>query len=170
MNILKKTKLLCVIGLLIIGLVPFSFASTSVYAAEDNTFSAEQNKYSQVSESEIESLLSTIENIPDNILESGSTSEANDYLEPFSNNVISPMGAWECSLAIAGLVVTTAVPIAKLAKIKKLVKSLGGGVKAAKIIFGASLASEKWSALGGAAKDLVLELAGITSVKKACFG
>ncbi|MCM3342160.1 hypothetical protein M3650_26950 [Paenibacillus sp. MER TA 81-3] len=78
-------------------------------------------------------------------------------------------GAWECGIAIAGLVVTTAIPIAKIVKIGKLVKSLGGVVEAAKTIWGASFASEKWKALGSAAKDLVAELAGITAVSKACF-
>lgn len=170
-SINKQSKFVCLAMALIMALGIFLSAGTSVYASEQNkSILSEQEKYQQISEESLTDLFSSIEAIPDSVLNSNDSVEANKYLQNFQTPEVSYRGWWECSLAIGGVLVTTAVPIAKLVKIKRLVKALGGGVQAAKIIFGASLAGEKWAALGGAAKDLVLELAGVTSVKKACFG
>ncbi|MFK4345058.1 MULTISPECIES: hypothetical protein [unclassified Paenibacillus] len=165
--------------------VTLGLSSGSVATAAESQ-EPEMEKYQSVSQDSIQKILNDIENVPDEVLNSNDATTINNYFKSIgsqvrvtdsnnyeelatNSNVIKPAGAWECGLAIAGLVVTTAVPIAKIVKIGKLVKSLGGAVEAAKLIWGASFASEKWKALGGAAKDLVAELAGITAVSKACF-
>lgn len=74
-----------------------------------------------------------------------------------------------CVAAIAAVIASTAFPAAKILKIKKLIKSLGGVVEAVKIIAGASFSYEKLHALGGAASALAAELLGIDGIKKQCF-
>ncbi|PEF36175.1 hypothetical protein [Bacillus wiedmannii] len=152
--------------------------TNSAFATEKNNFEEQREIYNQVKENSIADVFSQIENIPDEILNTNNETEINEYLKK-SNSTIRvgndeslvrvKRGWWDCSLAISALLVTTAIPVAKLVKIKKLINTLGGGAEAAKVIWGASLSSEKWAALGGVAKDLVLELVGINSVKKACF-
>ncbi|MGG0811093.1 hypothetical protein ABE142_00265 [Paenibacillus alvei] len=159
--------------------VTFGLSSGSVATASESP-NPEMEKFQSISQNSFQRILNDIYNIPDEVLHSNDASTINNYFISIGSQVrvtdsndyedlIQPAGVWECGLAIAGLVVTTAVPIAKIVKIGKLVKSLGGAAEAAKIIWGASFASEKWKALGSAAKDLVAELAGITAVSKACF-
>jgi hypothetical protein len=74
-----------------------------------------------------------------------------------------------CTGAIAWLIASTAIPIAKILKIKKLIDTLGGVAKAVRIFWGASFSWEKIRAIGGAAAALAAELIGITSVKDKCF-
>ncbi|QWS33693.1 hypothetical protein [Curtobacterium aetherium] len=74
-----------------------------------------------------------------------------------------------CTGAIAWLIASTAIPVAKILKIKKLINALGGVAKAVRIFWGASFSWEKIKAVGGAAGALAAELIGITSVKQKCF-
>ncbi|WP_458120759.1 hypothetical protein [Paenibacillus sp. Z6-24] len=160
-----------------------SFSGSAIAATEVND--NERAKFHSTSQESIENVLQDISNIPDEILNTNDADTINNYLInsgspirvtnseqtpvlPDNSGSISTNGAWDCGLSIAGVLVTTAVPVTKIVKIAKLVKALGGSAEAAKIIWGASFTSEKWAALGGAAKDLVAELAGITAVKKAC--
>ncbi|MEW4372274.1 hypothetical protein [Paenibacillus kandeliae] len=160
-----------------------SFSNQSASAAEASN--NEREKFNSVSQDSIEQVLNDLTSIPDEILNTNDADTINNYLISVNSPIrvtdstngsapiegsgsISTNGAWDCGLAIAGVLVTTAVPVTKIVKITKLVKSLGGATEAAKIIWGASFTSEKWAALGGVAKDLVAELAGITAVKKAC--
>lgn len=57
-----------------------------------------------------------------------------------------------------------AILIAKLTKIKKYVKQLGGAVETAKLLAGATTAKEKAAILSA----LVAELTGFTNVKTSC--
>jgi len=74
-----------------------------------------------------------------------------------------------CAGAIAWLIASTAIPAAKILKIKKLIDGLGGVAKAVKLFWGASFKWEKIQALGGAAAALGAELLGIAAVKQKCF-
>jgi hypothetical protein len=74
-----------------------------------------------------------------------------------------------CTGAIAWLIASTAIPVAKILKIKRLIDTLGGVAKAVRIFWGASFSWEKIKALGGAAGALAAELIGITAVKQKCF-
>jgi hypothetical protein len=75
----------------------------------------------------------------------------------------------ECTAAIALLIASTAFPVAKILKIKRLISSLGGVTKAVRIMWGASFSWEKIRALGGAAAALGAELLGVAAVKRGCF-
>lgn len=74
-----------------------------------------------------------------------------------------------CAGAIAWLIASTAIPAAKILKIKKLIDGLGGVTKAVRLFWGASFKWEKIQALGGAAAALGAEFLGIAAVKQKCF-
>ncbi len=80
-----------------------------------------------------------------------------------------PEGFLQCTGAILLLIASTAIPAAKILKIKRLMNSLGGVTEAIKILWGASFSHEKLKALGGAAAALGAELLGIAAVKEACL-
>ncbi|PLS28272.1 hypothetical protein CGZ88_0434 [Bifidobacterium anseris] len=111
-------------------------------------------------------LLDHYESIPDIVLEQGDVAlQAWKEAHPQEGRA----GFWGCAAAVAGVIATTAFPAAKILKIKKLIKALGGVRSAIKIMAGASFNYEKLKALGGAAAALAAELTGIGSVKSQCF-
>lgn len=125
---------------------------------------------------QVEELLRAIDQIPESVLREGDEATrlwvAQNLQEKPSTNggivVAKPAGFLQCSGAILLAIGTTAIPAAKILKIKKLMNSLGGVTKAVKIMWGASFSHEKLKALGGAAAALGAELLGIAAVKKAC--
>lgn len=122
--------------------------------------------------------LKAIEEIPDELLESGDSQAINQYFKDkgLTSHIYNPeigeeapmiiqsYGWWGCSLAVAEIIVMNAIPIAKLTKIKKYVKALGGAKETAKLLVGATTAGEKAAVLSA----LVAELTGFTNVKNAC--
>jgi hypothetical protein len=75
----------------------------------------------------------------------------------------------KCVAAIVQLLATTAVPAAKLLRIKKYIKALGGAKQAVKLLLGATTRAEKLKAGGQALVALAAELLGISMVKTHCF-
>lgn len=75
----------------------------------------------------------------------------------------------KCVAAIVQLLATTAIPAAKLLKIKKLIEALGGTRKAVELILKATSKAEKLKAGGQALVALAAELLGISAVKNNCF-
>lgn len=118
---------------------------------------------------DVERGLALIESIPEAVLLSGQTA----YEEWVSGNPTMQRAArasiLECTGAIALLIASTAFPVAKILKIKRLINSLGGVTKAVRIMWGASFSWEKIRALGGAAAALGAELLGVAAVKRGCF-
>ncbi len=133
------------------------------------------------SEGDLISFFEDIEKIPNDLLENGTQYEINNYLR--KNNIhiniyndklgetakdvaiFRPRSFWGCVGALGTLLVTTAVPAAKILKIKKYVRSLGGVTDAVRYLLGI-----KGAASGGEAlKNLILELSGIASVTDNCF-
>lgn len=90
-------------------------------------------------------------------------------LKASGNEVRASANVLGCAGAIATVIASTAFPAAKILKIKKLVKELGGVTEAAKLFWGASFSYEKVRALGGTAAALAGELIGITQIKEQCF-
>ena len=72
----------------------------------------------------------------------------------------------KCVVAIVHLLGTTAIPAAKLLRIKKCIKALGGTKQAIKLVLGATSPAEKLK-VGGQA--LAAELLGISTVKNNCL-
>ncbi len=126
----------------------------------------EENELSIMSNATADELLpalDAIEHVPDELLENGSEDEIKKYFEDALPN-IQTYGVWECSLAIGKLLVTNAIPAAKLLKIKKYIKELGGAWNAAKLLVGATSAGEKLQAL----KKLISLITGYSNVKEKC--
>jgi hypothetical protein len=119
---------------------------------------------------DLEGGLALIEEIPESVLLSGNlalqTWVATNHPELLRGTRADIVG---CAGAIAWLIASTAIPVAKILKIKKLIGALGGVSKAVRIFWGASFSYEKLKALGGAAGALAAELLGITSVQQKCF-
>ncbi|GAC43820.1 hypothetical protein [Paenibacillus popilliae] len=124
--------------------------------------------------------LKAIESMPDELIERSNPKEIDSYFRGMGiivttyndNNEVknrSKRNAWDCSLAISALLVTNALPVAKITKIKKYIESLGGVTKAAKALFGAGSAEQKTEKVLIALGALVAELTEINTVKKDCF-
>ncbi|GAB1312528.1 hypothetical protein MFIFM68171_02738 [Madurella fahalii] len=75
----------------------------------------------------------------------------------------------KCVAAIVQLLATTAVPAAKLLRIKKYIKALGGTKEAVKLLLGATTRAEKLRVGGEILVNLSAELLGISTVKTHCF-
>ncbi|KAK3311695.1 uncharacterized protein B0T15DRAFT_389494 [Chaetomium strumarium] len=75
----------------------------------------------------------------------------------------------KCVAAIVQLLATTAVPAAKLLRIKKYIEALGGVKQAVQLLLGATTKAEKLRAGGEALVALSAELLGISTVKNNCF-
>lgn len=119
-------------------------------------------------------LLKVIDEIPESVLLQGDEA-TRTWVENKMNSGttpgrVKPMRNWlKCSGAILAVVGTTALPAAKLLKIKRYMNALGGTWEAIRLLWGASFAAEKLTALGGAAAALGAELLGITAIKEACL-
>lgn len=75
----------------------------------------------------------------------------------------------KCVASIVQLLATTAVPAAKLLKIKKLIEGLGGAKQAVELMLKATTRAEKLKVGGDALVQLAAELMGINMVKSNCF-
>lgn len=119
---------------------------------------------------DLEGGLALIDEIPDYVLLSGDVAlqgwVATNHPEMLRGTRADIVG---CAGAIAWLIASTAIPAAKILKIKRLIETLGGVSKAVRIFWGASFSHEKLKALGGVAGALAAELLGITSVQQKCF-
>ncbi|KAL2121683.1 hypothetical protein VTJ04DRAFT_2138 [Mycothermus thermophilus] len=75
----------------------------------------------------------------------------------------------KCALAVAKMIATNVVPAAKLLRIKKYIKAIGGVTKAVKLIFKGKNKAQWIKAGGQTLYKLVQEIIGITEIKKHCF-
>lgn len=150
--------------------------SVSVNAADSISSQGSQN---DARSRELTAGLNYIMSIPDSVLLQGDAATQEwvknhpgpqaSGLKAGSNEVGTYASVLGCAGAIATVIASTAFPAAKILKIKKLVKELGGVAEAAKLFWGASFSYEKVKALGGAAAALAGELIGITQIKEQCF-
>lgn len=182
----KFIKILTTSLALSLSLAGVTGFSSSVSAATINdsnsSYSEELPTYSQEDVDSLVPILSAIENIPDELLEEGNVDKIHEYfvsqgvdltvtdgdqvtpLEQTNSGMVTTSSAWSCSLAIGELIVTNAIPIAKITKIKKYVKALGGVTNTAKLLVGATTTTEKVGALSA----LIAELTGFDNVSTEC--
>jgi len=86
--------------------------------------------------------------------------------------LVARAGLWKvakCAAAIIELIATTAVPAAKILRIKTYISALGGVKDAAKFLVGGSSNAEKLKVGGKDLVNLSTELSGIASIKRNCF-
>lgn len=171
---------LMVAGAMTAGLAgPAQAAHVNTETAETSASAVSQASQDDTQLRELTAGLSYIMSIPDSVLRQGdaATQEwVKNHPAPQSSGMKvngGEVGTYAsvlgCSGAIATVIASTAFPAAKILKIKKLVKELGGVAEAAKLFWGASFSYEKVKALGGAAAALAGELIGITQIKEQCF-
>ena len=112
-------------------------------------------------------LLNYYANIPDAVLENGDAA-LQDWQKqnPITTTRASVLG---CIGAVAWLIGNNVVGVAKIVKIKRLIKALGGVKNAVKLMWKDSFKIEKMKAAGGALTELGAELLGVSGVKKQCF-
>jgi hypothetical protein len=73
-----------------------------------------------------------------------------------------------CALAVGELILTTAIPVAKLLSVKKAIDALGGVRKAAELLLKSKDAQDALKRGGEALKEIFEALLGFKDVKKAC--
>lgn len=141
----------------------------------------------------LDRLFAEIEAIPDEILEEGDEAlhqwlVANGHRADDANlkrdvddanlsifdrsALVARASAWkiaQCVAAIIEVIATTAVPAAKLLRIKKYIKALGGTKKAVKLLLSATTTEEKLRVGGQALVRLAKEVLGISSIQSKCF-
>ena len=119
---------------------------------------------------DLERGLALVDEIPEAVLVAGDAA-MQDWVREHHPELVTSSRAdvLGCAGAIAWLIASTAIPAAKILKIKRLINSLGGVSKAVRLFWGASFAWEKIKALGGAAAALGAELLGVAAVRQKCF-
>ncbi|KAJ4298334.1 hypothetical protein N0V88_003360 [Collariella sp. IMI 366227] len=123
----------------------------------------------------LDRLLSEIEEIPEDKLkrnEDSGEAEVHDLSIFERGELIARASWWKIAQRVAAIVQllgTTAIPAAKLLRIKKYIKALGGTKQAVKLLLGAASKAEKLKAGGQALVALAAELLGISTVKNNCF-
>ena len=143
----------------------------------------------------LDRLLAEIDEIPDDVLEKGDDAlhqwlvehgnrAGNEKLKRDDNSEAENLSLLErgelaaraslwkiakCVAAIVQLLGTTAIPAAKLLRIKKYIKALGGTKKAVELLLKATTRAEKLKVGGQALVALAAELLGISTVKNNCF-
>lgn len=154
------------------GLCATMLAAPPANATEKSTVSGAITGTQEldIQAADLEQGLALIEQIPDSVLAAGDAA-THEWLRENHPELLSGSRAdiLGCAGAIAWLIASTAIPAAKILKIKRLINSLGGVSKAVQLFWGATFKWEKIQALGGAAAALGAELLGIAAVKQKCF-
>jgi hypothetical protein len=168
----NATAKLAVATAITAGLCATVLTAPPVHAAE-NRSSPEAALVSQefgLYAADLERGLALIDEIPESVLVAGDAA-TQQWLRAHHPELLTASRAdiVGCAGAIAWLIASTAIPAAKILKIKRLIDSLGGVSKAVQVFWGASFTWEKIHALGGAAAALGAELLGIATVKQKCF-
>lgn len=127
-------------------------------------------------EQQAEELLEVIDQIPEEVLLEGDEAtrawaathlRANDGVD-LGGNQAYDVDIIGCTGAILWAIGSTLIPAAKILKIKRYMKELGGVRESIKILWGASFNYEKLMAMGGTVAALGAELLGIAAIRQAC--
>ncbi|OIW28226.1 hypothetical protein CONLIGDRAFT_681203 [Coniochaeta ligniaria NRRL 30616] len=193
-----KFQILTIAAALVASAValPTDATSESKVVARVDSAAADFN-FTTDFDSPLNNLFSTLENIPDSVLEQGDDAldkwlvehglrepgaklkrsdehvETRDETSVFERAVLEARVSWwkvaKCVAAIVQLLATTAIPAARILRIKKYIEALGGAKQAVELLLKATSRAEKLKAGGEALVNLAAELFGISSVKNNCF-
>lgn len=124
---------------------------------------------------DLEEGLEYILSIPDEVLLQGDAA-TQAWVQQNSPSANTPEGVVTaaasvlgCTTAIVSMIGGNLVGAAKLLKIKKYIKELGGVKDAVQLMWGASFSTEKMLAVGGALGSLAAELTGVAAIRDKCF-
>lgn len=163
------------------------FASEKIVSSYQGIVTDNGYEFTQEDIESIIPVLETIEQIPDELLESGTHDEIsrfcrehgtalniyNDNIGETQKSIIirsSRKSAAKCALAIGQLIVTVGLPATQITKIKKYIKALGGVAEAAKLLVGATTVSEKSAGILSALGTILATITGVDGIKEHCFG
>lgn len=138
------------------------------------------------SEQEFTNLFTYILAIPDDILKKGdqatnewirkhprrggaSSAPGDNARRAFFDDRPAAVNVYRCTLAIAALFITVALPATKILKLKREIEAFGGVIEAVRHVLGGTFAVEKTRALLLAGRALISELLGIGAVQLFCF-
>ena len=154
---------------------PSHNAPVSTITSDHQVSANNQDSHLADEAQEWEEGLDYIMSIPDDVLLQGdaatqewvrenpaSPASQGDQVTPYA----SVLG---CAGAITAMIAGNLVGAAKLLKIKKYIKALGGVKEAVQLMWGASFSYEKMAAAGGALGALAAELTGIAGIQDQCF-
>jgi hypothetical protein len=138
------------IAILAAAALAATFAATANAAQVQNVTPASADVQNiTVDQKQADELLRIIDEIPESVLLQGDEA-TRQWISVHLiqgtgiEGVASAAGFLECSGATLLAIGTTAIPVAKVLKIKKLMNSLGGVNEAIKIMWGASFSSESF--------------------------
>lgn len=133
--LLRKAIVTLSSAALLLGFGGTSFVEASeVNNANEMVQSAQENgsnnpdgiSLENVNEQELTQFLTSVENIPDSVLEKGDKA-TNDYIQKENSNLTtSERGAVGCASAIGLAIASNAFSAAKIAKVKDVLKAAGG--------------------------------------------
>lgn len=99
--------------------------------------------------------------------------DADETMTLFERSALQARVSWwkvaKCVASIVQVLATTAIPAAKILRIKKYIEALGGAKQAVELLLKATSRAEKLKAGGEVLVNLAAELMGISSVKNNCF-
>ncbi|WP_214818877.1 hypothetical protein [Exiguobacterium sp. s131] len=199
MSLWKKSTNIALSFLLVFSFVGSASATTTVnqLGLDDDQLALEEaalnnQLISKETEEDLIEIFSAIETLPDEVVEDG-TEAVVEYLdEQISSDInleqdgdVVAFGAWACSNAIGLALLTNVLPIAKITKIKEVIKSAGGAVTFAKTLVNSYNSARKFNrtksyaikfavkeASKKAAPDAISAALGffnISNVAEACF-
>lgn len=124
-----------------------------------------------LSDSQVEELLIAIDSIPDAVLDEGEEATAEWMQEILLPKNATPAVATQaaCVGAILWAIGSAMLPIAKVKRIKALIKELGGVRAAVAKLWQHNFSWPSVKQAGGALRDLGAEILGVAGVAEYCF-
>lgn len=187
MKKLNKGIVLFLLGAILVGAVPTKVQASDnlIYSYHENNLDISLSKDLTKEQDFIEEIFRVIETTPDNKLENMSEyqlinyfntkTEKIEFRSEDSKNSITPYGWWEntkCGDAILAVVGGTVFAGAKLLKLKKYIKALGGAKEAAYLVclyfYYGELPTEGAKNLGKFVLNLAEMILGIDTIKSQC--
>lgn len=160
--------------------VPTSFAAdshpqTPMNSPQETDHPSELHTSMEGQTQEWEDGLDYIMSIPDEILLQGDEA-TQKWVEEHPATPATQEGQFvtyanklACTGAILTMIAGNTIAAAKLLRIKRYIKALGGVKDAVQLMWGASFSEEKLLAAGGALGALAAELTGVAAIQSQCF-
>lgn len=165
----------------ILAITLFTSISTPISAHSfGGLYTPKTIESSNVNQNDIESALNVIMNAPDNLLMNGTPEEIASYFSSHNIAIHKDLkmnrSIWQvakCTGSIIWVIESTVFVGAKILKIKKYIKEIGGVTKAASLLIlffkGKGLPSGTGNKVGSALIALAGDISGVTTIKDNCF-
>ncbi|PKF67673.1 hypothetical protein CXB45_11050 [Corynebacterium mastitidis] len=165
---MKRTRFISALLTVSVPLMSVPVASAEEHAdgSLDSTFVSEKDTLSEAELADIEDALYLIESIPDEVLEQGDEA-TQEWVQ--NHTATFRAGTAECTWAITKFIGSNVINVAKILKIKKYIKEIGGVAKVVDDIRKAGWSIQNIKRVGGPLWRLVKEFMGIQEIQDSCF-